>query len=178
MERVGWAFEPVKNPTVLRVHTVLELTDSKIATCPPADAPMALHGVLQLPGVRSIDLHRHRFRVNLAPGASLEGLRATVRTLLERAWGPEIHPRPHREPPRSFPAAPVERRHVVEGVEMVKGDALMAALWRCRGVVEVQREGAEVRVWLSPLYRWDAVADDIGAVLGSRSPVHLSDTLD
>jgi hypothetical protein len=172
MGRVGWAFEPVKNPTVLRVHTVLELTDSKIATCPPHTAPAPLDGLVERPDVRSIDLHRHRFRVNLAPEASPEGSRATVRTLLEGVWGPEVHPRPHREPPRSFPAPAVERRHVVEGVEMVRGDALMAAVWSCRGVVEVQREGAELRVWLSPLYRWGDVADDIGAAvsLALRGP--------
>ena len=63
-----WAIEGAPNPTVLRVHVGWCLTDRTIVSCPPGPAPAPFDGFLEIDGVRSIDLHPYRVRVNLSPG--------------------------------------------------------------------------------------------------------------
>ena len=66
---VRWAIQAVANPSVLRLHTAEELTDRTIVTCPPALPPAPLELLSALPGVRTLNLHRYRCRVNLRPEA-------------------------------------------------------------------------------------------------------------
>ncbi len=67
---VTWALERAPNPLVIRVHTTVELTRSTIETCPPASPPEGLRSLLAVDGVRSIDLHRYRARLNMVPVAT------------------------------------------------------------------------------------------------------------
>jgi hypothetical protein len=65
-----WFVEGATNPSVLRIHVTDELTLRTIETCPPGVAPRPLDRLLQVPGVRSIDLHRYRAGRFLGPSIS------------------------------------------------------------------------------------------------------------
>ena len=54
-----WALSRATNPAVLRLHTTLELTPATIETCPPSEPPHPLDRLLEIRGIRSMDLHRH-----------------------------------------------------------------------------------------------------------------------
>jgi hypothetical protein len=69
---VTWAVEMAPNPRVIRVHTTVELTRATIEKCPPASPPEGLRSLLAVEGVRSIDLHRYRARLNLSLGCDAE----------------------------------------------------------------------------------------------------------
>jgi hypothetical protein len=62
---VAGALERAANPTVLRLRTTVQLTGRTIETCPPAFTPRPLGLLLEIPGVRSVDLHRYLARLNL-----------------------------------------------------------------------------------------------------------------
>jgi len=64
---VTWALERAPDPWVIRIHTTVELTRATIEKCPPASPPEGLRSLLAVDGVRSIDLHRYRARLNLSP---------------------------------------------------------------------------------------------------------------
>ena len=64
-----WALSRATNPAVLRLHTTLELTAATIETCPPSEPPHPLDRLLEIRGIRSMDLHRHVARLNLLPGS-------------------------------------------------------------------------------------------------------------
>src|SRR6266542_2477928 len=65
---MAWSVSRPPNPRVVVVHTTAELTRETIQTCPPSRPPRPVDELLEVPGIRSIDLHRYRARVNLAPG--------------------------------------------------------------------------------------------------------------
>jgi hypothetical protein len=80
----AWALEGARNRSVLLLHTTIELTRVTIQPCPPARAPWPLDRLLSIPGIRSMDLHRYRARLNLASGT----VRALVEVRIGRSWPP------------------------------------------------------------------------------------------
>src|SRR5215216_862981 len=100
---VTWALERARNPRVIHVHTTVELTRATIETCPPASPPERLSSVLAV-GVRSVDLHRYRARLNLNPGCAAEAAWDGVARAIEAAWGPPA-PLPGEPSPRGFKVA-------------------------------------------------------------------------
>ena len=88
---VMWARETAGNPRVIRVHTTVELTRATIETCPPASPPEGLSSVLAVDGVRSVDLHRYRARLNLNPGCAAEAVWDGWRGPSRRLGGLPLH---------------------------------------------------------------------------------------
>jgi len=169
----------VANPSVLRLHTTEELTDRTIVTCPPALPPAPLERLLAFPGVRSLNLHRYRCRVNLRPGAdAIASAHATETTLLP-VWGaPE--PLPPEEDPRAFAIRREGPRIVAESREMAGSDSIAQAMFDVPGVVEVVLGPGLALVRLGRLFRWSAVQGDVvraltlatgSTVISSRPPV-------
>ena len=152
--------EAAPNPSVLRLHTTEELTDRTILTCPPAVPPPPLDRLLALSEVRTLDLHRHRCRVNLRPGANPIAVGAAAEASLLTAWGaPE--PLPPSEEPRAFSIRREGPRLVAESREMAGGEAVALALFDVQGVVEVVLGRGMALVRLGPLFRWSAVQRDV-----------------
>jgi hypothetical protein len=84
---VTWALETAPNPRIIRVHTTVELTRATIEKCPPATPPEGLRSLLAVDGVRSVDLHRYRARLNLNPGFDAKAAWEEVARVIEAAWG-------------------------------------------------------------------------------------------
>ncbi|MGH2528265.1 MAG: hypothetical protein ACRDH0_02835, partial [Actinomycetota bacterium] len=101
---VMWALEVAPNPRVIRVHTTVELTRATIETCPPASPPEWLRAMLAVDGVRSVDLHRYRARLNLSPGCDAKAASVGAARAIESAWGAPAH-LPGEPPPRAFEVA-------------------------------------------------------------------------
>jgi hypothetical protein len=101
---VTWALERAPNPRVIRVHTTVELTRATIEKCPPAIPREGLRSLLAVDGVRSVDLHRYRARLNLSPGCDAEAAWGEVARAIEAAWGCS------RSPPRRASATSVRGR--------------------------------------------------------------------
>ena len=161
-----WAIEGAANPSVLRVHVRNELTTATILTCPPGIAPAPLDALSGLDGVRSIDLHRYRVRVNLIPGGGRAGIRRAVAGVLEPAWGAAVA-LPSETPPRAF-AYPYEGpRLVAESLEMARAATVPAleAVLRVEGVVEAVAAPGLLLVRIGRLFVWDEVAPAVAAGL-------------
>jgi hypothetical protein len=169
MDRV-WALEEATNPSVLRLHVGHQLTDRTIVTSPPAELATPLAGLRELEAVRTVDLHRYRVRVNLAPAAERERTSEHVREIIRPAWGPEaiLGPDPG---PRAFEAAHRPARVVAESSEMADGDELLASLFRIDGVTEVVAGDGVVLVRLGMLFGWrtaePTIADAIATYANS-----------
>src|ERR671918_1844685 len=110
----AWALEEGRNPSVLLLHTTVELTRATIEPCPPARAPWPLDRLLSIPGIRSMDLHRYRARLNLAPGTDRALVEVRIGEILSpswvRPWTFRPSPSPERSPcgtgvPRPLPRA-------------------------------------------------------------------------
>jgi hypothetical protein len=129
---VTWALERAPNPRVIRVHTTVELTRATIEKCPPASPPEGLRSLLAVDGVRSIDLHRYRARLNLSPGCDAKAAWEGVARTIEAAWGAPA-PLPDEPPPRAFEVAYEGPRIVAESPEMAGPDPTLAALFRSPG---------------------------------------------
>jgi hypothetical protein len=157
---VTWALERARNPRVIHVHTTDELTRATIETCPPARAPEGLSSVLAVDGVRSIDLHRYRARLNLNPGCDAEVAWDGVAQAVEAAWRPPTS-LPGESSPRGFEVAYVGPRIVAESPEMAAPDATLAALFRGPGVAEAILEAGWVWVRPGRLFPWDDVEDSV-----------------
>jgi hypothetical protein len=155
-----WAMERVANPSVLRLHTTEELTDKTIVTCPPAIPPAPLDRLLTLPGVRTINLHRYRCRVNLKPGADAVALTHATETTLLSEWG-EPEPLPPEEDPRAFVIRREGPRTVAESREMAASDQIAVALFNVPGVAEVVLGPGMALVRLGHLFRWSDVQRDV-----------------
>ena len=136
-----WALERARNPRVIHVHTTVELTRATIETCPPASPPERLSSVLAVDGVRSVDLHRYRARLNLNPGCAAEAAWDGVARAIEAAWGAPVR-LPGEPSPRAFEVAYEGPRIVAESPEMAASDATLAALFRVPGVAEAIRHVA------------------------------------
>jgi hypothetical protein len=158
-----WALSRTPNPTVLRLDTSLELTQATIETCPPRMPPHPLGGLLELPGIRSIDLHRYRARLNLLPGSDPDALARRVTELLVGEWGRASSKLD--DPSRAFPVPYGGPRLVAESLEMAVSQPILRALFGVDGVAEAILEAGRVRVRLGRLFSWADVEEDVRTVL-------------
>ena len=163
----AWAFEDVTNPWLVRLHVDLSLTDQTIVTCPPAEAPPPLDRLLQVKGVRAIDLHRYRVRLNLDHGISRTAAARTGSAFLRGHWG-EPSALPEREGPRAFQVDRQGPRQVAESLAMAGEDPLLRALFGVDGVEEVVGADGVILVRLGRFFRWAdreaAVSEAIASV--------------
>ena len=162
----AWAIEGALNPTILRIHVTDTLTDRTIVVCPPDAAPAPFDAVVEIDGVRGVDLHRHRVRVNLAPGAG----RAAVspgRRPAPRARVGRASPLPLDEGPRAFSVAHTGARLVAESPVMAAhhGDTTLIRVFEVPGVVEAIAGDGLVLVRLGRIVAWDDVQADVSAAL-------------
>ena len=165
-----WALERAANPTILRLQTTVELTRRTVETCPPGSAPPPLRPLLTIPGVRSVDLHRYRARLNLIPDADPDHAAEAVRRALIRSWGPPVT-LPREEAPLTFPVGSGCRRRAAESLEMAGRQPVLRALFLVRGVAEAILDGGEVRVRLGRLFEWEEVEGPVRDALAPFSPV-------
>jgi hypothetical protein len=163
---VTWALERARNPRVIRVHTTVELTKATIETCPPASPPEGLGSLLAVDGVRSVDLHRYRARLNLRPRCDAEAAWDGVARAIEAASGAPA-PLPGESPPRGFEVAYGGPRIVAESPEMAAPDATLAALFLVPGVAEAILEAGWVWVRPGRLFPWEDVEDSVRWALQS-----------
>jgi hypothetical protein len=161
---VTWALEKTPNRQVIRVHTTVELTRATIEKCPPASPPEGLRSLLAVDGVRSVDLHRYRARLNLRPGCEAKAAWEEVARVIEAAWGAPV-PLPDEPQPRTFEIAYQGPRIVAESPEMAGPDALLVTLFRTPGVAEAILEAG--RVWVRPgrLFSWEDVETGVRRAL-------------
>jgi hypothetical protein len=159
----AWAVTLTRNPTVVRLDTSLELTRATIETCPPRVPPHPLGRLLELPGIRSIDLHRYRARLNLLPGSDPDALARSVSKLLVEEWGPASST--VDELPRAFPVHHRGPRLVAESLEMAGSHPTLRALFGVDGVAEAILEPGTVRVRLGRLFSWADVEEDVRTAL-------------
>jgi len=155
---VRWAIEGAPNPTVLRVHVSERLTDRTIVSSPPEPAAPPFDAILEIEGVRSIDLHPYRVRVNLRPGGGRGSVSAQVGALLAAAFG--VAAELGSEPlPRAFEHPYVGRRVVAESPVMARSSRVpvVAALFDVVGVSEVVLAPGLALVRIGRLFDWAAV---------------------
>jgi hypothetical protein len=140
------------------VLTRVALTARTIETCPPATAPPPLDAVVRLEGVRTLDLHRYRARINLLPGADPGSIRAAVARSLTEAWGPVVpNEAIEQAVPRAFAVDYQGKRMVAESVEMAGSVPIVAALFAVDGVAEVVLAGGLAMVTLGRLFSWSEI---------------------
>ena len=161
-----WTLERAPNPRVVRVHTTVELTRATIENCPPASPPEGLRSLLAVDGVRSLDLHRYRARLNLRPGCDARAAWEGVARAIEAAWGAPA-PLPDEPAQRAFDVAYEGPRIVAESPEMAAPDPTLVALFRVLGVAEAILVAG--RVWVRPgrLFSWEDVEASVGWALQS-----------
>ena len=160
---IAWALSRASNPTVLRLHTSLELTQETIETCPPSTLPHPLEQLIEIPGIRSIDLHRYRARLNLASGADPAAIRGQVCGLLEKEWGHSSSKR--GDPARTFPVPYRGPRLVAESRRMAGSQPILRAFFGVPGVVEAILQPGQVKVRLGRLFSWTEVEDDVRRII-------------
>jgi hypothetical protein len=150
-----WALEPAVNLTVLRLHVDVELTTRTILTCPPHDPPPIAAAALAIAGVRSVDLHRYRARLNLQPGVIAADIVERASAQLARSLGP-VTEMLDDEGPVVFEVDHDGPRHVAESVEMAdrSGEPTLVALFGVHGVAEAILGDGLVLVRLGRLFRW------------------------
>lgn len=156
---ITWALSRPSNPTVVRLHTSMELTQATIETCPPSMPPPPLDRLLDIPGIRSIDLHRYRARLNLLPGTDPEAITQQVCGLLAEEWGVASSKR--EDLARTFPVPYRGPRLVAESRQMAGSQPILRALFGTPGVVEAILEPGQVRVRLGRLFSWTEVGDQV-----------------
>lgn len=168
---VRWALEGAANPAVVRLHTDVELTTRTIMTCPPERPPPALAHVLDVEGVRSLDLHRYRVRLNLDPGVDAGVIAGHVSDVMVGRWG-EAVALPPDEGPKAFGSAGEGPRQVAESPEMAErsSDARLQALFEVEGVAEAIIGEGLVLVQLGRLFAWNERVREQVAVAAATSP--------
>jgi hypothetical protein len=160
-----WALGRASNPAVLRLETSMELTQETIETCPPSAPPRPLDRLLEIPGIRSIDLHRYRARLNLLPGSDPAAISGRVCEFLAGAWGPATAKR--EEPARDFPVPYRGPRVVAESLRMAGAQPVLRALLGVPGVVEAILDPGRVRVRLGPLFSWSEIEAQVRTALST-----------
>jgi hypothetical protein len=158
-----WALSRASNPKVLRLHTSLGLTEATIETCPPSTPPHPLDRLLEIQGIRSIDLHRYRARLNLLPGSDPHAITRQVCELLAEEWGRASSKRDSS--PRTFPVPYGGPRIAAESLQMAGSRRILRALFGVPGVVEAILEPGRVRVQLGPLFSWTEAEEDVRKAL-------------
>ena len=162
---VVWALEAATNPSVLRLHTMLELTKRTIVTCPPGTPDAPLDQLLIVPGIRSIDLHRYLVRLNLHPHADAATVWSTAMGSLMPSWGRPVEPSELEPDPRPFPIDYDGPRAVAESAEMAGSQPLLGALFRVHGVAEAILEPGRVVVRPGRLFDWQHLQPRVLAAL-------------
>jgi hypothetical protein len=158
-----WALSNASNPTVLRLHASLELTQATIETCPPSTPRHPLDRLLEIPGIRSIDLHRYGVRLNLLPGPDRRAITPEVCELLVKEWGGASSKRADRA--RTFAVRYRGSRLVAESLQMAGSQPILRALFGVPGVVEAILEPGHVWVRLGRLFSWTEVEEDVRRTL-------------
>ncbi len=158
-----WALSRATNPAVLRLHTTLELTPATIETCPPSEPPHPLDRLLEIRGIRSMDLHRHVARLNLLPGSDPHAITRQVCELLAEEWG-RASPKRY-DPARTFSVRYRGPRLVAESLRMAGSQPILRALFGVPGVVEAILDSGHVRVRLGRLFSWTEVEEDVRRTL-------------
>jgi hypothetical protein len=148
---------------VLLLHTSLELTHATIETCPPSTPPRPLERVLEFPGIRSIDLHRYRARLNLLPGSDTHAMTRQVHGLLAEEWGRASLK--GDDPPRTFSVPYRGPGLVAESLQMAGSQPILRGLFGVPGVVEAILEPGHVRIRLGRLFSWTEVEEDMRRAL-------------
>jgi hypothetical protein len=156
--------EEPRNPAVLLVHTTEELTTATILTCPPGRPEAPLDRLLDVPGVRSVDLHRYRARLNVVPRADRCAVRRGVEDVLAPAWGPPVQP-PQQPAPREIRVAYAGPRLVAESREMAGGHPILLTLFGVPGVAEVVLEREVLRIRIGRLFSWQDVLGPVQRAL-------------
>lgn len=155
------------NPWLVRLHVDVSLTDRTIVTCPPAEAPAPLDRLLQVKGVRALDLQRYRVRLNLEYGISRAAAARTGSAFLRGHWG-DPSELPPKERPRAFQVDRRGPRKVAESLTMAGDDALLRALFGVDGVAEAVAADGVVLVTLGRFFFWAdreaAVSEAIASV--------------
>jgi hypothetical protein len=162
----GWAIEGALNPTVLRIHVTETLTDRTIVVCPPEEAPAPFDAMTSIEGVRSLDVQRHRVRVNLLPGGGRGEVSRAVAGVLRASWGTAVS-LPPDEGPRAFSIAHTGPRLVAESPVMAAqhGDLTLIRAFEVPGVVEAIAGEGLVLVRLGRLFAWDDVEAEVSSAL-------------
>jgi len=166
-----WALEPAVNPTVLRLHVDVELTARTIVTCPPHEPPPIAAPALAIAGVRSVDLHRYRARLNLQPGVVAADIVGGASDDLARALGPATA-MPADEGPVVFEVDHDGPRQVAESAEMAERsrEPTLVALFGVHGVAEAILGEGLVLVRLGRLFRWhDGARSQVIAALAGAA---------
>lgn len=170
---MSWALEPAANPSILRLHVREELTRRTIETCPPAVPPEMLEPVLALDDVRSVDLHRYRARINLAPGVEALGIMPSIDRLLAERLGPAEY-LPPEPPPRAYPVEHEEPRLVAESLEMAGDQPMLRALFETEGVAEAVLGTGLLLVRLGRLFTWEECGPAVQRALDAAEPPHTA----
>ena len=169
--RRRWALEGATNPAVLRLHVDAELTTRTIETCPPEEPPPLLEPLLNVDGLRSMDLHRYRARLNLEPGAEARIVAGRVSETIVGRWGEAVE-LPSDEGPKAFQSAGQGPRCVAESREMAvrSRDARLLALFNVDGVAEAIAGEGLVLVRLGRLFAWDErMREQVGEAVATAS---------
>jgi hypothetical protein len=161
-----WAFEDVTNPWLVRLHVDTALTDRTIVTCPPDEPPPPLDRLLQVNGVRAIDIHRYRVRLNLVYGISRTAAARTGSAYLQDHWG-EPSDLPPKEAARAFQVERTGPRRVAESVDMAGDDAFLRTLFGVDGVEEAIAADGMVLVRLGRFFRWADREAAVSAAIAS-----------
>jgi len=165
----AWALEGARNPSVLLLHTTVELTRATIEPCPPARAPWPLDRLLSIPGIRSMDLHRYRARLNLGPWTEPEPVEVRIREILSPALGPPMD-LPAEPPPRTFAVRYRGPRAVSESPVMARSQPGLRAAFLAPGVAEAILTEGVVQVRLGRLFSWDQAEEAVRKALRSFAP--------
>jgi hypothetical protein len=165
----AWTVERAQNPSVLRLHTTVELTRATIETCPPARAPWPLDRLLAIQGLRSMDLHRYRARLNLGPGTDPVLAEVRVREILSPELGPPVD-LPAEPVPRTFPVRYRGPRAVAESPVMARSQPVLRAAFLAIGVAEAILTEGIVQVRLGRLFAWNQVEAAVWEALRSFAP--------
>lgn len=163
---MSWALETAPNPSVMRLHVRTELTRRTIETCPPASPPEVLEPLLALGDVRSVDLHRYRVRIHLAPGVEALGVLPSMERLLAEQMGPP-EPLAPEPPPRAYPVEHEEPRLVAESLEMAGDQPMLRALFETEGVAEAILGTGLLLVRLGRLFTWEECGPAVQRALDS-----------
>jgi hypothetical protein len=169
----AWAVERARNPSILLLHTTVELTRATIEACPPAPAPWPLDRLLNIPHLRSMNLHRYRVRLNLTPGADP----ALVEVMIGEIPPPDLGPRvdlPADPLPRTFAVRYRGPRAVAESPDMARWQPVLSAAFRTPGVAEAVLTEGLVQVRLGRFFAWAQAEEAVRKALRSLRPEPLS----
>jgi hypothetical protein len=122
--------------------------------------------LLLIPGVRSLDLHRYRVRVNLERGGGRQAVSRRAIETLRDAWGEPVALAADQGP-RAFGLRRRGERRVAESPDMATAshESVLIALFAVEGVTEAIAGEDLVLVRLGRLFRWEDVEPAVGVAI-------------